>query len=92
MKFVLNKCYGGFSLSKAACECLGCRPYTYYDEDLRSNPELLAVIEKLGDAANGAHAKLRIVDLPDGITDWEIDEYDGVESITYVLDGRLHHI
>lgn len=92
MKFVLNKCYGGFSLSEAACECLGCRPYTYCNEDLRSNPELLAVIEELGDAANGSSAKLRIVDLPDGITDWEVDEYDGVESITYVLDGRLHHI
>ena len=91
MKFVLNKCFGGFSLSEAACEVLGCRPYTYADYDFRTNPELIGIVEKLGEDAWGYHAKLRIVEVPDEITDWEICDYDGVESVTYVLDGRIHH-
>jgi hypothetical protein len=46
----------------------------------RDNPLLVRVVEELGDAANGDYAKLRIVEIPDNI-DYEIDEYDGIESI-----------
>lgn len=92
MKFVLNKCYGGFSLSEEACEALGCRPYTYADHDLRTNPELIGIVEKLGEDACGYHAELWIVEVPDEITDWEINEYDGMENVIYVLNGKLHHI
>lgn len=46
----------------------------------RADPELVRVVEELGDAANGKHAKLRVVEIPDG-TDYEIDDYDGMESI-----------
>ncbi len=46
----------------------------------RSDPDLIAVIEMLGDEANGKHAELKIVEIPDG-TDYEISEYDGNEHI-----------
>lgn len=91
MKFVLNRCWGGFSLSDIACEALGCRPHTYADYDLRTNPELIAVVNDMGKWANGDCADLEVIEIPDDITDWEIDDYDGMESITYVLDGRIHH-
>ena len=46
----------------------------------RTDPDLVAVVETLGEAANGRHAKLRIIEIPDGVN-WEIDEYDGMESV-----------
>lgn len=46
----------------------------------RDDPQLVEVVERLGDAANGACAKLKVVEIPDGI-EWEIDEYDGLERV-----------
>lgn len=46
----------------------------------RNDPDLIAVVEELGDAANGRCAKLGIVEIPDG-TDFVIEEYDGLEHI-----------
>lgn len=46
----------------------------------RADPDLIKVIESLGEKANGSHAKLEIVEIPDG-TDWEVEEYDGREWI-----------
>lgn len=46
----------------------------------RTDPDLVAVVEQLGKDANGQCAKLEVIEIPDGI-DYEIDEYDGIESI-----------
>lgn len=46
----------------------------------REDPLLIKVVEMLGDKANGRHAKLKIVEIPDGV-EYEIDEYDGIESV-----------
>ena len=46
----------------------------------RADPILIQVIEELGKKANGTFAKLKVVKIPDGI-EYEIDEYDGIESI-----------
>lgn len=53
----------------------------FYSGDIeRTDPDLIAVVKKLGEEANGGCASLRVVEIPDGI-DWEIDEYDGNESV-----------
>lgn len=52
----------------------------YYPEIPRDDPDLIAVVEDMGDAANGEFAKLKIVEIPDD-TEFEIDEYDGMEHI-----------
>jgi hypothetical protein len=137
MKIVVNRCFGGFSLSTLAvleyCKLAGIKVFCYVDDqdrtarfdkrkfvkidplksgadhfmtywlktDLgevvgnkefngadwlhdreidRDDPFLIEVVEKLGDKANGRCAELEIVEIPDGV-DWEIDEYDGSESI-----------
>ena len=49
-------------------------------DDDRTNPLLVQVVKELGEAASGQCADLKIVEIPDGV-DWEIDEYDGNESI-----------
>lgn len=47
----------------------------------RTDPVLIALIEERGSEwASGQHAKLGIVEVPDDAS-WEIDDYDGIESI-----------
>jgi hypothetical protein len=84
MKIVVNRCYGGFGLSEEAYKLLGLEWDGYghgfmFDND-RGNEELVRVVEKLGEKANGGFAELRVVEIPDGI-EFVIDEYDGIESI-----------
>lgn len=100
MKVVINRCYGGFSLSEEAHRLIALRKkwnhacddwdndYWYneenkpvYDIDLsRSDPDLVSVVEELGEEANGKYTKLKIVNIPDDIH-WIIEEYDGLEHI-----------
>ena len=54
--------------------------YWYSGNIRRTDPILIEVVETLGKEANGDCAKLRVIDIPDSI-DYEITEYDGVESI-----------
>ena len=61
--------------------------YNYYNFDLekynnfRSDQELIATVEALGDLASGLSAELKIVEIPDDV-DWYLDVSDsGYESI-----------
>lgn len=48
----------------------------------RSHPFLIQAVEELGDNANGACSKLKIVDIPfNSVEGWHIEEYDGWEEI-----------
>ena len=49
----------------------------------RTDKDLIKVVETLGSKANGQCAELQIIEIPDGI-EWEIDEYDGNETIDEV--------
>ena len=89
MKVVLNKSYGGFGLSDALVSALGLDPFD--DEHNRLDPEVIAAVEADAEAASaGYYANLRVITIPDTATDWRIDNYDGLETITYVIDGKLH--
>ena len=82
MKIVVNRCFGGFSLSRKAYEELGI-PWDGYGFSLerdRANPGLVAVVEKLGKEASGSCSDLKVIEIPDGV-EWEIDEYDGMETV-----------
>ena len=46
----------------------------------RDDPDLVAVVEELGERANGECASLRVVSIPSGI-EWEIAEYDELERV-----------
>ena len=82
MKVVINTCFGGFGLSKEAYEFLG-RRWDGYGFDFkvdRTNPDLIRVVETLGKKADGMCAKLKVVEIPDGIR-YTIEDYDGAEHI-----------
>lgn len=89
---VINQCYGGFGLSKEACEKLQklghplALKYKENDEyyggsylyDIeRDDPLLIQVVKELGEKANGCSAKLKIVTI---CFDYTIEEYDGIEK------------
>lgn len=109
MKLVLNKCYGGFGISKEAVEFMaadGCHHakaaldasvkhktnmYQYgYADNLdsydRTNPHLIKAVEQLGKKANGPHAELVVVDIPDGEA-YQIEDYDGMETVRQAYIG-----
>ncbi len=53
---------------------------SFLDDELRADDGLVAVVEELGVDANGGHASLKIVEIPEDV-DWEIKEYDGNEWV-----------
>ena len=54
--------------------------YWWYGKLERDDADLITVVEELGKEANGRHAELEVVEIPDGVN-WEIDDYDGIETI-----------
>ena len=46
---------------------------------------MVAVVE------NNHIGDLVVVEIPDGATDWDIYEYDGLETIIYVLNGKIYY-
>lgn len=91
MTFVLNKCYGGFSLSDFAVEKLGVEDEYAFLDDLQMDA-LASLIREFGsEKCSGRHANLQVAEIPDTYTDYEINVYDGFEIITYVVNGKLCH-
>lgn len=84
MKIVLNKEYGGFHLPSKYCDAYCCGRYDYGMEE-RFDSDLIRIVEEGCD-----NPDLKVVEIPDTATDWELQEYDGLESIVYVVDGKLH--
>ena len=80
MKIVINDCYGGFGLSEKALKLLGMPWFDYNIDRNRADARLIEVVEKIGHEANGPYAKLKVVEIPDGV-EWEIEEYDGKEWV-----------
>lgn len=86
-KVVYNACYGGFGLSRKACEYLNEKygvavdlKYDCLEEDMeRHDPRLVEVVEVLGDDANGFCANLKIANISTSM--YRIKEFDGKEKV-----------
>lgn len=98
MKIVINKCYGGFGLSKQAVDLFIAKGGTVerdeYDDPNkpisgyeigydRTNPVLVEVVEQLGEAADTDASELKVVEIPDDV-EYTIEDYDGIEWVAEV--------
>lgn len=82
MKLVINGTYGGYGYGVAdEFEAL----VEKYEDD-RTAPELVAFVEGRPDDCGD----LNVVEIPDDSTDYLIDEFDGAETVYYVVDGKIH--
>lgn len=90
MKIVINKCFGGFSVNDNIVRMLNLE--SRYDlEDDRTNAKLIELIES-GEDVNSEYSDLAVVEIPDDATDYKINEYDGYETVYYVLDGKIKRV
>jgi hypothetical protein len=95
MKVVINTVHGGFGLSDKAMLELERRGVVKLlrtdsgmlidiadiDENwFRSHPELVKIVEEMGEDSFGDFAQLEIVEVPDGVK-WHIGSYDGSEWV-----------
>lgn len=93
MKVVINRCHGGFGLSKEAQEEYAKRKgidpglhtkYGYENihvyEFNRSDEDLISIVESMGESANGWASELAVIEIPEGIQ-FTIEEYDGLEWV-----------
>ena len=90
MVLVINSCYGGFDLPREFCEMYDRDDTWVYDIE-RDDPKLVSYVRENGGRVKFGYSELECVTIPDNATDWEMDEYDGYETITYVVDGKIHH-
>ena len=85
-KIVINHRHGGFGLSDEAMELykilVGIPPANpFYNWELdRDSPQLVQIVEQLGERANTRYSSLKVVEIPDG-AEWTIGEYDGCEWV-----------
>ena len=86
MKMVINKDYGGFCLPREYCDLCDCGYYDFGMEE-RQDPVLIKMVEEGCD-----NPDLKVIEIPDNATDSKLMEYDGFETVVYVVDGKLHWV
>lgn len=55
--------------------------FYFSDRDIaRDDLDLIAVVERLGEKANGKYSELKVIEIPDDVN-WYVEEYDGREWV-----------
>ena len=83
MYYVINSAYGGYEVPAEVCAMLGC---DIFDEEVRSNFQFVRWVME------HPEGDLEVVEIPEYATDWELDEYDGFESVIAVVNGKIVHL
>lgn len=103
MKVVINGEYGGFCLSaygrfqyEQHLKSIGklepkqsLNMDEYFSKEVRTDPYLIQLIENNGPEIYECYCEPKIVEIPDEASDWKIYEFDGLEWIVYVMDGKI---
>ena len=82
MDIVVNRTWGGFHIPKEIADKRGLSVYADID---RTDEELVEYV-------NTHASSLKVLSIPDEATDWDIWDYDGMETIIYVVDGKIYYI
>ena len=91
MKLVINNSWGPFEVP-AQFKYLENQSKDPKLLDIRKDPDLIKWVEEHpeGFDVNYGRMVLKVVDIPDESTDYVILDYDGVESVYFVVDGKLY--
>lgn len=82
MKIVINADYGRITEESEAN-----RLNDKFIEDIESGRFVGRVVE----GSFGGYAEtLKVIEIPDDITDYKIVNYDGAEGVFFVLDGKIY--
>jgi hypothetical protein len=81
MKMVINADYGGYGYGVAE----------QYEDLVNENDRFSAELIEFVETHPNECGDLAVINIPDEATDWELDEYDGWESVIYVLNGKIVH-
>lgn len=84
MYYVINGAYGGYSVPDEVCEMLNC---DMFDKKVRSNFQFVRWVMEHPHVTD-----LAVVEIPEYATDWELDAYDGFESVIAVVNGKIVHL
>lgn len=82
MDIVVNRSWGSFRIPKEIADKRGLSVYGDID---RTDKELVEYAET-------HNSNLKVVSIPDEATDWDIWDYDGMETIIYVVNGKIYTI
>lgn len=93
MQVVLNRCYGGFGINRETSKKLRLDENDWIEpDDIRYNQQLISLI-KQGFDCNDDTADLNVFTIPDNCEHF-IYDYDGIETLLYVFNGKIfnqHH-
>lgn len=89
MKVVYNNDFGGFAWPGEIYQKFGIH-WNRHDRKNRTNPDIIAALEAY--LSTNPDSDLRVIDIPDEATDWMIVDYDGLETVYCVIDGKLYYI
>ena len=89
MRVVINVNFGGFSLLEEFCKKYN---MDKYDDIKRTDERLIKFVMSHKNSVEVFCGRLVAKEIPDNATDYIITEYDGAESIYYVLDGKIYEI
>lgn len=80
-KIIVNSSWGGFCVPKGFELPEDAFPYDYPRDDVALVEYVETHPEECGD--------LRVVELPNDCTDWLVNDYDGMETVFYVVGGKI---
>ena len=93
MKLVICRSYGSFDLPKPLLH-LNSLQDDYRMLSVRSEPNLVKWVEEHPEGFDNewTHVTLKAVEIPDDSTDYLITDCDGVETVYYVVNGKIKQI
>ena len=87
-KILVNTSFGGFGIREDLFDEFMER--TGGLDDIREDKKLIAFVEQGFDIGD-SFADIGLAEIPDNATDYVIEEYDGKETVLYVVDGKIRY-
>ena len=89
MKVVINTSWGGFKLPEEVAKKAGCDCWGWFGNGEVISRSDEGLVKALSNYPSIKETTLDIVEIPDNATDWRIEEYDGMENVIAVIDGKI---